>query len=242
MIRIKVTNSLGESLVLSPAEDKYAIKKVTGLSPQSGTISTQKMAKHGTEFVHSTTDERNIVIYLKVVGDVESNRDALYAAFPTSLDILLEFETPRKKAKIAGYVENCDVDFFEMIATGQISILCPDPFFKAETAEIQAGTEPATVKSSCPFESGYGVIVAFTEDADGFTLTNETTGETLTINHSFTAGDLLQIDTEERTVDINGENEYNSKSGSWALLKFGQNIITASAPATIIFTDRYTGI
>ena len=226
--------------MLSP--DKYAIKKVSGLSPQGGTISTQKMARHGTEHINSTTDERNIVIDLKVLGDVEANREALYNIFPTSLPVTLEIQTYSKKATIVGYVETCEVDFFQRIAVGQISIICPDPFFKAATATYEAGTESRAIHSSCPFDSGYAVSVAFTKAASSFILRNTTLGATLTITHNFVAGDRLEIDTEERTVYINGVNHYNDKTGTWALLRFGDNKITTSEPATITFTDRYIGL
>lgn len=240
MIKIKATNSLGESLVLSP--DKYAIKKVSGLSPQGGTISTQKMARHGTEFINGTSDERNIVIDFKVLGDVEANRDALYSAFPVSLDVTLEIETRNKRVTITGYVEACEVDFFQMVAVGQISIICPDPFFYAQEAVFEAGEESISVHSSCPFESGYGVTVTFTEEAGSFTLANVTTGELLVIYRAFAVGDILHIDTEERTVTVNGANAYNNKRGEWALLRLGNNDITASHACQIEFADRYIGL
>ena len=242
MIAIKITNSLGESLVLSPAEDKFRIKKVSGLSPQGGTISTQKMAKHGTRFANSTTDERNIVIDLNVVGDIEANRDLLYIACPPSMDVIVELQTDKKHATIEGWVETCEVDFFQKITVGQISIICPDPFFKASEVAYAVDAEAVTVKSSCPFETGYGVSVAFTEAAEGFTLTNQSTGKALIITYDFVAGDILEIDTEERTVNINGMNAYNTKSGDWNLLKYGDNQITASSPATLNFIDRYIGM
>ena len=242
MIQITAINFAGERFILSPAEDKYAIKKVTGLSPQRGTIVTQKMARHGTEYINSTTDERNILIDLKILGDVEENRNALYAAFPPALPVTLEFVTRTKRASIVGYPEDNDVDFFEQLSAAQLSIICPDPFFRAQETAYDAGTEEVTVKSSCPFEGGYGVSVAFQEAVNGFTVTNHTTGEVLTINHEFAAGDVLEIDTEERTVYINGANAYNDKAGDWALLQFGQNRLTTSAPATIKHTDRYIGL
>ena len=244
MIKIKAINFMGENFEFSP--DKYAIKKVSGLSPQGGTISTMKMAKHGSEFVASTTDERNVVIDLRVLGDVEANRDALYDAFPTSLPVTLEIETAKKKASIVGYVETCEVDFFEMIAVGQISIICPDPFFKAEEATYEAGTTAATgavIKSSCPFETGYKVSVAFTKATTNFFLTNMSTGGFMSVINDFKAGDTLEIDTEERTVYINGVNAYNKKGGAtWALLKMGENKLVPNPAATIKHTDRYIGL
>lgn len=243
MIQITAINFAGERFVLSPAEDKYAIKKITGLSPQGGTIATQKMARHGTEYINSTTDERNIVIDLKILGDVEENRNALYAAFPPALPVTLEITTNTKKATIVGYTEENDADWFEMISTAQLSIICPDPFFRAQEATYEATEEEAAVVvSSCPYEAGYGVSVAFTEAVNIFILTNITTNEFLTINHNFEVGDTLEIDTEERTVYINGENAYNAKSGDWALLRAGRNLIVPTAPATIKHTDRYIGL
>ena len=240
MIQIKATNFMGESLVLSP--EKYPIKKVSGLSPMGGTISTQKMARHGTEYINSTTDQRNIVIDLRVLGDVETNRDALYRVFPTSMPVTLELKTWKKTVTIVGYVETCEVDFFEMTAVGQISIICPDPFFKGSVATHEVGTAPVTVSSSCPHETGYRVAVTFREQVTIFALTNQTTGEQLIIRLRFNAGDVMEIDTEERTVYVNGINAYNSKAGSWALLQLGENKLTANYPATITFTDRFIGL
>lgn len=244
-MKITVKNYKGDSHVLSPAPG-FFLERVTGLGPQSGTISRQKMATHGTIVSGTTTDERNIVIYLGLQQPVGQNRQLLYDMFPTALPVSLHFETDGRDCWIDGYTEMNEPDSFVIGPTAQVSIICPDPFFRALAKEYDTVGEAVDITSSCPFDLGYNVHAVFTAAAESFTLTNAATEEVLTINHAFAEGDVLDIDTEERTIRVNGENCYNDKpiNSPWALLKQGENALTPSegATVTVTFTDRYIGI
>ncbi len=50
--------------------------------------------------------------------------------YPNKENVKLYFETNTKKVWIDGYVESNEPDQFSMLTTCQISILCPNPFFK----------------------------------------------------------------------------------------------------------------
>ena len=244
MIPITAKNFAGESIELSSAGGKFAIMKVDGLGPQTATISTQKMARHGTEFVHSTTDERNIVIYLAIGGDAAANRADLYKFLPPGLPVELTITTANGIGRIVGYPENNEVDPFAMVSTAQLSILCPDPFFKASPAAYNVSATPVVIKSSCPYDTGMVVTATFTEAAESFAVTNQTTGETLHLYKAFAVGDVLTIDTAQRTIKVNGVNAYNSKpiKDPWAMLRMGDNSIVCSHAATITFVDRFMGL
>lgn len=130
MIKITVENSKGKQLCLTDDEDKYQIESVLGLNPPSADIAMSDNIEDGADFVHSRIGTRNIVINLVIKGYVEENRLALYKYFPNKENVKLYFETNTKKVWIDGYVESNEPDQFSMLTTCQISILCPNPFFK----------------------------------------------------------------------------------------------------------------
>lgn len=248
MLNITATNYKGDSLVLSPS-DAYFIEKITGLGPATATITTAKLAKHGTVYNSATKDQRNIVFYLTACYPAGENRRKLYQAFPPGLPVALRFKDGDLDVTIEGYTENTEPDAFVQGPTVQISVICPDPFYKREAQIIAVTSEaPAVLTSSCPFETGYHLTATFTAEEDSFSLMNAATGETLTIAGPFAAGDILEIDTATRTrrIIINGANGYNSKApeSPWAMLAEGENSLTVTAGCTceIKFIDRLDGI
>jgi predicted phage tail component-like protein len=130
MIKITVENSKGKQLCLTDDENKYQLESVLGLNPPSADIAMSDNIEDGADFVHSRIGTRNIVINLVIKGYVEENRLALYKYFPNKENVKLYFETNTKKVWIDGYVESNEPDQFSMLTTCQISILCPNPFFK----------------------------------------------------------------------------------------------------------------
>lgn len=132
MYKLEVENRLGHKLELTNNESKYQIIRIDGLTPPKAQIYTNSIANlPGERFKHSKIEMRNIVINLRINGDVERNRIELYNYFAPSKWCKLYFKNETRKVYIDGYVETMEADLFVINETVQVSIVCPNPFFKS---------------------------------------------------------------------------------------------------------------
>lgn len=128
---LKAKNDKGEVLNLSTSP-KYTVYKVTGLQPPSVAISSSSNATTDGSTVNSArVGTRNIVVYMTLEGDAEASRIELYKHFPLKKRITLYFKNGSRDVYIEGYVEVIECDLFAKRQIAQVSILCPQPYFKA---------------------------------------------------------------------------------------------------------------
>lgn len=110
----------------------YTLYKITGLEPPDVDINTSNNATSDGSTVNSLrVDERNIVLYMTIEGDVETNRINLYKYFPYKRNIELYYKNNSRDVFIEGYVERISIGHFDAKQIAQISIICPQPYFKA---------------------------------------------------------------------------------------------------------------
>lgn len=128
-------NEYGEQLDFSATANQYMVTEISGLSPPDGTISTSSYAgMNGSYQNNAFIEKRNIVINFKMQGiDIESRRHALYRVVKPSRYIRVYYRTPGFDVYTEGTVETCHVDNFSILASGQISILCPDIYWYSRT-------------------------------------------------------------------------------------------------------------
>jgi len=129
MYKLIIENQRGQQIELTH-NDKFTIEKITGLTPPSAEISVSENIGDGSEFKHERTSKRNIVIDMYINGDVETNRIELYNYIKNGKYTKIYFENGKRSVWIEGYVETLEIDNFTMNTTCQISILCPDPWWK----------------------------------------------------------------------------------------------------------------
>lgn len=93
-------------------------------------------------------------------------------------------------------------------------------------------------------------IITFYAVSDHPTLTNNTTGESMSIDRSLTSTDYVVVDTYNHTAMLNGSTNITDKvTGSWLYLAAGYNALTlttlttsATARVTVEYNDVYLGI
>lgn len=130
MFTLIVENEKGEQLELTHSS-AYDVIKIDGLNPPSATINVNDIAGlNGSIYNSSRINSRNIVIYLNIKFPVEENRQLLYDYFRVGQKIKLRFKNKNRNVFIDGYVETFENDLFGMTQQPQISVICPDPFFK----------------------------------------------------------------------------------------------------------------
>lgn len=131
MFVLEVENKHGQKLKLSQNENNYQVLSIDGLTAPPATIHTMTSANaHGATYKTSKIESRNIVIKIKLRGNIEENRLRLYEYFSSSEWCKLYFRNKSRNVAIEGYVENTEANLFENNQVMQISILCPEPFFK----------------------------------------------------------------------------------------------------------------
>lgn len=127
---LKVKNDRDDILSLSDSP-KYIVYKIEGLNPPQATInSSVNTTTDGSKINSARLENRNIVIYMTIEGDVEANRINLYKYFPVKKTVTLYFSNGTRDVYIEGTVELIECDLFSNKQIAQISIICPKPYFK----------------------------------------------------------------------------------------------------------------
>ena len=161
---------------------------------------------------------------------VEARRHQFYKVVKPSRYIKIYYATAGIDVFAEGYVESCEVQNFEQLTTGQISILCPDIYWYSTTSVMAyysqitgAFTFPFPTESNPgPFilgkyntqnmmtivndgdEIGFTLVIEALEDARSPTLYNADTDEYLQITGDILAGDIITVTTKtgNKTVTL----------------------------------------
>lgn len=189
----------------------------------------------GSYFQSTRMPQRNIVFTLKPMAlpSVEESRLKIYQFFPIKKLITMLFKTDQRTAQIEGIVESNEPTIFSENEITQISIICYDPYFYelGDTQTVFSGVQPLF---EFPFENasltskelifgqfrldtrvnflyegdmdtGFVITIHAVGTADGITIYNTDTQESIEINTSkitsltgqmFDAGDDIIISTK----------------------------------------------
>ena len=139
MFTLKVENTRGAVLELTDNEENYQVTEISGLNPPNANINTSSYANgDGSSFNSSRIPDREIVITVYINGDIQKNRLALYKHFRNKEWCKIYYEDDLRDVFIEGYVQALDVSSFTQKQVAQISILCPDPYFKDIKTIVQS--------------------------------------------------------------------------------------------------------
>lgn len=229
MFEAKIENIKGVILRLTQNESDFQVISITGLNPPKAQINISKIAGlDGGKFNSSKLEERNIVITLKLNGDVEKNRIKLYSFFNTKELCKFYYRNGSRNVYIEGYVETAEVNLFSQSEIMQISIICPNPYFKA-MQEIVDDISKAFGAFEFPFainidepipfstidtskvtnvfnnsESQTGVIIEIDilGNINSLEIKSVSTGKTFGLNYPFLENDKVIIDTNKGKKSI----------------------------------------
>lgn len=223
MYEAKIENSGGEILSLTGSEKRWQLFDVGGLDPPKATVNLTNLASMDGSLLNSAkVNTRNLVINLKITGDIEANRLELYRFFRPKHSCTFYFKNKRRNVKIEGVVESVECPQFTNKEIMQVSILCPMPYFQdieeiiADMSDSSAGfifPFSININEPIPFseyvigkqtsvintsETDVGVLfeVFFFANASKVVIINVGTGEMMQAIYSFLPGDTLKISTE----------------------------------------------
>lgn len=130
MFELRLENINANIVDLNDGE-RYEVISVSGLNPPSASLLTSKSPnKKGLKHNGSTLNERVVVIQIKLLGNVEESRNALYSWVEPEQYAKIYYQNGVKSVYCEGYVEACDVDLFTNNEIVSVEILCGDPYLK----------------------------------------------------------------------------------------------------------------
>lgn len=230
MYTAKIENANGEMLTLTQNEQKYQVVSITGLDQPPAQLNLTSIAGlDGSKFNSAKLDTRNLVITLKLNGEVENNRLELYRFFRTKDICTFYYKSESLDVFIKGYVETVECVLFSEAETMQISIICPNPYFSsineviADISNLVPGfTFPFSIEYDTPIafstyvinnvtdvynssgaETGLNIEVDVLDDSvEDIKIQNTVTGEYIEVSHDFSAGDRLLISTVKGSKSV----------------------------------------
>lgn len=229
MFTIKIENVRNNVITLTQNESYYQVVNVEGLNPPKAIINASNVAGiDGSKFNSSKLEERNIVIYIRLNGNVEANRNYLYSFFPTKEWCKFYYKNGLRDVFIEGYVESCEVSLFTNDEVMQVSILCPNPYFQ-NVNEIVDDISKALSAFKFPFainlnnpvpfstlemgrvtnvlndssaERGMMIEIEALGNVNKIRIVNVGTGDWFTVRHAFVANDKIVINTNKGEKSI----------------------------------------
>lgn len=177
---------------------------------------------NGSYLNNAFIEKRNIVITFQMRGvNIEKRRHALYRVVKPSRYLKLYYKTAGIDVCTEGYVETCPVEHFSDKVSGQISMICPDPYFYSTFAihayysQIAGAFVFPFPQSDEPFPLGIysttdNIPIQNDGDETGFTIrieawANETVPEIAAVTptiYNADTGEYLQIKGEILKGDV----------------------------------------
>ena len=181
---------------------RYLVTGASGLNPPSASIFTSKSPnRKGVRYNGSTLNERNIVIGIKILGDVEANRNALYDWVDSEQYIKVRYRNNAKNVYCEGHVVECPFDIFTDNEIVSLAILCEDPFWK-DLDEISTDITALLKQFSFPFAiESVGQPFSTLRDANitNIFLTGAATGVKITVRCFGEVENLMIYDAKDTT-------------------------------------------
>lgn len=224
MYTAKIENASGDVLTLTGKETEFQVVSITGLNQPPAQLNLTDIAgMDGAKFNSSKLNTRNLVLLVKINGDVEANRQNLYSFCRTKEACVFYFKNERRDVSIRGYVETVECDLFSNAEVAQISIICPYPYFRS-VEEIVADASDTLPAFTFPFAIDYdkpvpvsvlepdrvtnvvndsevvmGVLieVQFEASVNTLIIQNTVTGEHIRLDYGFLAGDRVYVNTQK---------------------------------------------
>ena len=151
MYTLIVENEKGEQLQLTD-NPNYDVLSVEGTNPPKADINTVTVSgSDGSRFNSSRLSERNLVITLNIRPPIEENRIHLYKYFRVKHKVRIYYKIENRNAYIDGYVESFENNPFTPLQQPQISVICPEPYWK-ELDELLVSFSNTVNLFSFPFE------------------------------------------------------------------------------------------
>lgn len=183
MFELSFENSDGKILNINDGVN-YVVIEFEGFNPPSASLYTSKSPnRKGSKKNGSTLDERALLFHIKILGDIEDNRNALYEWTDTETELKIYYKNGVKSVYCEGTVTDCGVPVCTDNEIMTVAITCPDPYLK-DLQEI--ATEVSNLLKQFTFP--------FAIDADGIPFsTIRESNQTNIFNSGAETGAIIRI-------------------------------------------------
>ena len=226
-------NQSGDRIDMTTTANQYMSSKIDGLNPPAGTVSSSTYAgMDGSSLNNDFIEKQNVVIPFEMRGfDVELRRHELYRVVKPSRYIKIYYSTKNISVYAEGIVETCEVENFEKLTNGQISILCPDIYWYstetqiAEYSRVRGAFHFICPDNDEPFPIGTyntqdmmtinnnGDEVGFTLEISGGPAKNPTIYNALTDEYMQISGDIQKGDSITITTKTGNKTDTLEREG-----------------------------
>ena len=238
MFSLRIQNTKEETFELTNDTANYIVTDVSGLLRPATDIHTSTGTGDGEIFSSARIQKRNIVITLRLMGDIETNRQQLYRIFPPKTACTVFYKNKNRNVQIEGYVEVIDGSIFTEREEIQISIICPKPYFESLNV-LQAELSRITKLFKFPFSIEVNQPIPISEiralslctmvnNGDvpcGCVITIEISGEVRDLNIYNTATQrFIGLDYTFQTDDVITINTKSGKEKGISVFRSGEAI------------------
>ena len=228
---LRIENTKGETFELTNNTKNYAVKSIDGLLPPAVDVNTSTGTGDGEIYNYSRMQKRNIVITLRLMGDIETNRQQLYRMFPTKTACTVYYKNRNRNVRIVGYVELLDGTIFTDKEEIQISIVCPKSYFEnlntlqAELSKVMKlfefpfsievndpiplseirGLSLCTLVNGGDVPCGCIITIEISGEVQNLNIYNTATQQYFALDYTFQADDIITINTKsgkEKSVSL----------------------------------------
>jgi predicted phage tail component-like protein len=163
MFNLTLENSKGEQIILTNRETEYQIIDVMGLEPPKATITSSTLVGlDGAKFQSSRLEERNIVIKIRINGQVAENRNRLYRYVKAKQYCKVIYKDELHNVFAEGHIDTIECPLFTNSEIMQISIVCHDPYLQS-LVEIISNIAYVLGNFEFPFSFGASGIIPDTK-------------------------------------------------------------------------------
>lgn len=245
-------------------ESPYFLVNVEGLHEAVyELITTDNYGISGTTVTGSKQQSKPLVIEAQISAEYTSRREKLYRTLPEGDDVTVYFYDEQGEVKIiTARVQSIDISALGVIRDIEISLLCPNPFFRDETPtrydmagwigglefdvdltdanELETRIAEQIKVLSNP--SNVEIPLKITFRANGPvkrpTLMNVTTDELMQIDVDMNVGDVLTVNTERGVrskIVLNGASANNKwiYGSTWLRLPIGDSVFKYDAESGV---------
>lgn len=200
MFSLKLENADGRIIDIND-DISYSVLDFEGFDPPAASLFTAKSPnRKGSKKKGSTLNERFLILPIKILGDIEVNRNNLYNWTDPESELKIYFENGVKSVYCEGTVTDCPVPMCTDNEVMTVAITCTDPFLK----DLQAiSTEISNLLKQFTFP--------FAINADGIPLsTIRENNNTNIINAGAETGVIIRVRAKGEVSNISVFNANDS--------------------------------
>lgn len=229
MFTVTVKNAINEELQLTQNESEYQLINIEGLNPPNADIHTTTIyGMDGALFNSSKLNTRELVLYIRLNGNVAEQRLKLYNLFRTKEKCTINYKSSIRDVFIEGYASTVEVSPFDNQNIFQVAILCPQPYFQSVIDIVQDASSVInkfqfpfaidynspivisefetnkinTIMNNSEVETGFLAAINVNNTFQKIIIRNVVSGEQIGLSDTFIKGDIITIDTNKGSKSV----------------------------------------